>query len=42
LEQGNKFLFIIHRPGEDEENKVLKPIGLKYETTGLVSWLNNA
>lgn len=42
LEQGNKFLFIIHRPGEGEEDKVLKPIGLKYETTSLVSWLNNA
>lgn len=41
LEKGNKFLFIIHRPTEDDPN-ALKPIGLKYETSPLMSWLNNA
>lgn len=41
LEKGNKFLFIIHRPTE-EDPQALKPIGLKYETSPLISWLNNA
>ena len=40
LEQGNTFVFSIYRPTENGDS--LKPIGIKYETSPLTSWLNNA
>ena len=39
LTEGNTLLFQIYRNTEED---VLKPIGLKYKTNELTSWLNNA